>query len=627
MMIRRRFFACYLFFGLGMILLIYSLNSVYTDRYEGPPSEGHVLQQALQAPDPFPKGRPDVRRKHEEEMRAAEEAKRQEEERRRKEEEDRQRKQDAEQQSKAEKQRLRDEELRLANEKASTEAAKDSAAKVKALVAAINAGATPEQLALPVKARVTGRKKRYMNWMRNFNELSENDQKQISLVLQAKFFDMEHKETKSFEAPVVYPEEEKVNGRIQPSGKKIVLLTASDGNEESEIENVVSMALANRAEYTSYHGYSNYFVNLTKYAEPGRHPSWNKIHAIREAFDANPDAEWVWWLDTDVIIMNPEIDIAEHVLSKRALSERLSYGRPLRNVDAKFYNGIYMRQDEVNLDSIALVATQDFFGLSTGSFFMRRSSFTEYLLDQWNDPVYVNSDFVRREQDALIHMFLNHESMQQHVGLVPQRLINSYSNVPNGVWTYNEGDFVINFDGCVSVDKCQEFWITHWQTRGRVPDAFRLHDAAETNAAVSRLLNPDTLETQLLGQPSLENQPVLGTEGPILAGAASSPAVIAGSGISSAVAAAAIPSSSAVGAAGAAGVLGDEITGKAAGVLGDKITGKAAGAVGEALPLGEAKVPVASKALEISGASITKGSAIEGKAASAAAAAAAAAAA
>jgi hypothetical protein len=53
------------------------------------------------------------------------------------------------------------------------------------------------------------------------------------------------------------------------------------------------------------------------------HAVWGKLPAIISAFEKYPHAEWVWWLDIDAIIMNPEIDLYEHLLDPAALQTKL----------------------------------------------------------------------------------------------------------------------------------------------------------------------------------------------------------------------------------------------------------------------------------------------------------------
>ena len=66
------------------------------------------------------------------------------------------------------------------------------------------------------------------------------------------------------------------------------------------------------------------------------HPVWGKLPAILQACEEYPAAEWVWWLDIDSIIMNPEIDLFKHLLDPHVLSTKLTHGDPIRMVDEYF---------------------------------------------------------------------------------------------------------------------------------------------------------------------------------------------------------------------------------------------------------------------------------------------------
>ena len=79
-------------------------------------------------------------------------------------------------------------------------------------------------------------------------------------------------------------------------------------------------------------GYHNMMVDLGKYTQfEGRHPVWRKLGAIMEAFEIYPEAEWVWWLDIDAIIMTPTVDLYAYLLAPDVLRARLVYEQPIVN--------------------------------------------------------------------------------------------------------------------------------------------------------------------------------------------------------------------------------------------------------------------------------------------------------
>jgi mannan polymerase II complex MNN10 subunit len=112
-----------------------------------------------------------------------------------------------------------------------------------------------------------------------------------------------------------------------------------------------------------------------------------------------------------------------------------------------------------NPDSINLLVPQDCGGFNLGSFLIRRSPWTDRLLDIWWDPVgyeQKHMEWEHKEQDALEWMYSNQPWVRPHVAFLPQRRINSF---PLGAcgdkgfdpkFHYNaaDRDFLVNMAGC-----------------------------------------------------------------------------------------------------------------------------------------------------------------------------------
>src|SRR2546423_1011418 len=77
-------------------------------------------------------------------------------------------------------------------------------------------------------------------------------------------------------------------------------------------------------------GYENLLLDMNEFeVSRTKHPVWAKLPAIMEAFTSYPDAEWVWWLDFDAIIMTPHLGLYEHLLDPEVLKSRLVEGQTL----------------------------------------------------------------------------------------------------------------------------------------------------------------------------------------------------------------------------------------------------------------------------------------------------------
>jgi hypothetical protein len=78
-------------------------------------------------------------------------------------------------------------------------------------------------------------------------------------------------------------------------------------------------------------------VDLSSYIITHKtHPVWGKLPAILEAFRKYPNADWVWWLDVDAVIMSPEIDLYEHLLAPSVLMRSLTDGDPILQLNEEF---------------------------------------------------------------------------------------------------------------------------------------------------------------------------------------------------------------------------------------------------------------------------------------------------
>ena len=96
--------------------------------------------------------------------------------------------------------------------------------------------------------------------------------------------------------------------------------------------------------------------------------------------------------------------------------------------------------------SIDLIITQDCSGFNLGSFFTRRSAFTERLFDIWWDPVLYEQkhmDWEHKEQDALEHLYEAQPYLRSHIAFLPQRKVNSFPSGACPVETTEEDKVLI----------------------------------------------------------------------------------------------------------------------------------------------------------------------------------------
>ena len=109
--------------------------------------------------------------------------------------------------------------------------------------------------------------------------------------------------------------------------------------------------------------------------------------------------------------------------------------------------------------SINMIIPQDCSGFNLGSFFIRRSTWTDRLLDIWWDPVAYEQRHMQwehKEQDALEYLYETQPWIRPHTAFVPQRKVNSF---PDGAcseegmdprihYHKEDRDFMVNMAGC-----------------------------------------------------------------------------------------------------------------------------------------------------------------------------------
>lgn len=186
-----------------------------------------------------------------------------------------------------------------------------------------------------------------------------------------------------------------------PRPDQVVLLTASDGKgNNGGIENIMELATQNRKDYCKRHGYIYEFIDISKFDLGGSHAVWKKIPAIVEAFNKHPDAQWVFWLDLDAIIMTPKQDLNSLILSKEAMQKAIDAGAKHHGYEWQ-PEGTF-QPVKIDFENTDLLIAQDHNGINAGSFLIRRSKYTQIFLDMWADPFFMQMTWEGREQEALV---------------------------------------------------------------------------------------------------------------------------------------------------------------------------------------------------------------------------------
>ncbi|KAJ5900076.1 hypothetical protein N7495_004820 [Penicillium taxi] len=261
-------------------------------------------------------------------------------------------------------------------------------------------------------------------------------------------------------------------------GKKFVIILGSNveggvmewkGAREWAIER---NSIWNKERYANEWGYEVEIANMLaqkRYSHEWRE-SWEKSDVIREAMRKHPQAEWFWWLDLNTWVMQYQTSLQDHIFNdlESHVYRNINEYNPLNIIHPlpEFYLDEIDRslEGDGDVNSLNMLLTQDCSGFNLGSFFLRRSLWTDRLLDAWWDPVMyeqMHMQWEHKEQDAFEYIYQSQPWVRSSVGFLPQRKINSFppgacGDVFNPDVHYKEKDhdLLVNMAGCMFGRDC-----------------------------------------------------------------------------------------------------------------------------------------------------------------------------
>ncbi|TVY73578.1 putative alpha-1,2-galactosyltransferase [Lachnellula suecica] len=235
-------------------------------------------------------------------------------------------------------------------------------------------------------------------------------------------------------------------GERIPSGTPpVVIVTVVD--EDNYSKDYIKNIKDNRIEYAKKHGYTTFFPTIKDYDLGGSPTSWARVPAVRHALTKFPYTTFVWYLDQNSLIMNPDLTVESHITNPKTLESLMIKDQSIVPPDSVIKTFSHLKGDKVDM-----VVTQDKEGLAQGSFIVRRGDWSKFFLDTWFDPLYRSYNFQKADTHALEHIVQWHPTILSKLVLIPQRTMNSYAKGSNTdeSGAYKDGDFVIRFHGCES---------------------------------------------------------------------------------------------------------------------------------------------------------------------------------
>lgn len=168
-------------------------------------------------------------------------------------------------------------------------------------------------------------------------------------------------------------------------------------------------------------------------------------------------------MDIDIIIMNMNLDMYTHVLSREGMMKNLEFDQIINKVGggpSRWKTPAVLDPKDVNFS-----ITGGGWGMNVGNFLMRRSEWTDWLLDMWADPLAIAQNWTLPENDGWTHMYRNHRIVRDHAGCTNQNALNPYPAY-NGLDSHwQQGDPFIHFAGCGGYEMCPGEWMKYWEKK------------------------------------------------------------------------------------------------------------------------------------------------------------------
>jgi hypothetical protein len=180
-----------------------------------------------------------------------------------------------------------------------------------------------------------------------------------------------------------------------------------------------------------------------------------------------PAAEWVWLIDTDIILMTPDYDLVDEIVGPAAIERGILRDTPILDAELKKNPTNISTPKDIRVQDIDILITQDHQSVNTGSTFFRRTAFTRMLLEMMTDyELLMGNNHGGAEQDAIKHLMIEHPLVRQHVGVYPQRKFNAYVQGGDNMG-YRDGDLLVHFAGCWVGHRCHDWFEMFWGKKGQ----------------------------------------------------------------------------------------------------------------------------------------------------------------
>jgi len=149
---------------------------------------------------------------------------------------------------------------------------------------------------------------------------------------------------------------------------------------------------------------------------------------MRHALTKFSHSTYIWFLDQDSLIMNPDLDVETYIMNPKRLEGLMIREHPVVPPDSVIKTFAHLKGSQVDF-----VLTQDRDGLSQSSFILRKGDWSRFFLDTWFDPLYRSYNFQKADSHALVNFssFLQVRHLPKHRSILCNGIRPSCQNLPS----------------------------------------------------------------------------------------------------------------------------------------------------------------------------------------------------
>jgi hypothetical protein len=214
------------------------------------------------------------------------------------------------------------------------------------------------------------------------------------------------------------------------------VLVSYDKNYERMASYTVDL---NIKKYCELHGYDLH-INYQEKFSNGKPAQWQKILAARELLETNK-YDWIFFLDTDCLIMNPNIKLESFI------DDKCSFILPKHNIEPI--------DTPIELEGLN--------NIITSQFFVKNDEFGKDILDE----IWLASDNHKIDkfdhEGRQIRIIINSGKFNNRIGVVEEKRLNrfwyvnnpfmyfAFKGINDNVW--QEGDFIVHVTAYSTEDR------------------------------------------------------------------------------------------------------------------------------------------------------------------------------